>query len=200
MPLEQLKLLLSPQVVTAAALLIFLTGLSEGVGTQGVTLLMNRITPLRFGLGLLASALLYLLSAVIWMWGLWLAMRFLFAVDVPLRLFFVAVSAAYGPLLLGALGLIPLIGPLIRWGLRIWSFVIALAAIVAVTGLTYWQAALGALAGSLLVEAARWVLSDPAAAAARRFWALVTGKPRLARHDELPEVIPGYEPATEISQ
>ncbi|MGB9634650.1 MAG: hypothetical protein ACPL8I_15025 [Chloroflexaceae bacterium] len=73
LPIEWLTILLSPQAVAAASLLIFLAGLSEGIGTQGVTLLMSRITPLRFVLGLLASALLYVLSAVIWMWALWLA-------------------------------------------------------------------------------------------------------------------------------
>jgi|GEM_PF-1225091 hypothetical protein len=194
LPIEWLNFLLSPQAIAAATLLIFLAGLSEGVGTQGVTLLMSRITPLRFALGLLASALLYVLSAVIWMWALWLAMRALFGAAVPLRLFFVTVSAAYGPLLLGALALLPLVGPAIRWGLRLWSFSIALASIVAVTGLTHWQAAAGALVGTLLMEGARWLLSEPAEAIARRIWALTTGKPHLVRREELPQVIPGYEP------
>lgn len=195
LPIEWIRVLLSPQAVAAATLLIFLAGLSEGAGTLGVTLLMNRITPLRFVLGLLTSALLFVLSALIWMWMLWLAMHLLFDVDVPLRLFFVTVSAAYGPLLLSALALLPLVGGLIRWGLRLWSFSIALASIAAVSGLTRWQAAIGALAGTLLVEAARWVLSEPAEAVARRLWALTTGKPYIARRTAVPQVIPGYEPA-----
>ncbi|MGQ9927830.1 MAG: hypothetical protein ACUVS4_13290 [Chloroflexaceae bacterium] len=194
LPIEWLNFLLSPQAIAAGTLLIFLAGLSEGVGTQGVTLLMTRITPLRFALGLLASALLYVLSAIIWMWALWLAMRALFGAEVPLRLFFVTVSAAYGPLLLGALALLPLVGPAIRWGLRLWSFSIALASIVAITGLTHWQAAAGALVGTLLMEGARWLLSEPAEAIAHRIWALTTGRPHLVRREELPQVIPGYEP------
>ncbi|MGB9634651.1 MAG: hypothetical protein ACPL8I_15030 [Chloroflexaceae bacterium] len=122
-------------------------------------------------------------------------MRMLFGVEVPLRLFFVTVSASYGPLLLGALALLPLVGTTIRWALRLWSFSIALASIAAVTELTHWQAAVGALVGTLLMEGARWLLSEPAEAVARRIWALTTGKPHLVRREELPQVIPGYEPA-----
>ncbi len=200
LPIDWLTFLLSPEAVAAATLLIFLAGLSEGIGTQGVTLLMSRITPLRFVLGLLASAMLFVLSAVIWMWALWLAVRTLFNVEVPLQLFFVTVSAAYGPLLLGALTLLPLMGTTIRWGLRLWSFGIALASIAAITGLTYWQAAAGALVGTLLMEGARWLLSEPAEAIARRIWAITTGKPHLVRREELPQVIPGYEPVVKGKQ
>jgi hypothetical protein len=38
------------------------------------------------------------------------------------------------------------------------------------------------------------LLSEPAEAIARRIWALTTGKPHLVRREELPQVIPGYEP------
>jgi hypothetical protein len=195
MPTDQLNWLLSPQAAGAAALLIFLAGLSDGVGSQGVVLLINRISPLRFMVGLAASALLFLLSAALWMAGLWLAFGALYRVVIPLSAFFVAVSAAYAPLLLGALGLLPVVGRGIVWLLRLWSFAAAVAAIGAVTGLGLGQAALGALLGSLLVEAARWPLGEPARAFGERLLAAATGRPRLLKRHELPDVIPGYEPA-----
>lgn len=195
MPIATLDSLLSPEALWAAALLIFLAGLSEGVGSQGVVLLINRISPARFALGLAASAGLFLLSAALWVAGLWLAFGLLFGVGMPLRAFFVAVSVAYAPLLLGALSLIPVLGTPIRWLLRLWSFGVALGAIVAVTGLGLPEAAAGALLGSLLVEGARWLLSEPAAALAQGVLGRATGKAHLIRRHELPEVIPGYEPA-----
>lgn len=193
MPIDTLKLLLEPQALWGAALLIFLAGLSEGLGSQGVVLLVNRISPVGFVLGLVASALLFLLSAAIWVAGLWFAFEAFFGVTVPLRFFFVTVSVAYAPLLLGALSLIPVVGPLIGWMLRLWSFGVALAAISAATELGLWQAAAGALLGSLLVEGARWLLSEPARAYGRSIFTFATGRPRLIRRRELPEVIPGYE-------
>lgn len=195
MPIDMLNRLLSPEAVAAAALLIFLAGLSEGVGSQGVVLLINRISPLRFALGLAASAALFLLSAALWVAGLWAAFELFFGVSVPLGAFFVAVSAAYAPLLLGALSLMPLLGTPIGWLLRLWSFAVAIAAIVAVTGLGLAQAFAGALLGSLLVEGARWLLSEPARALGGGLLAAATGRPRLLRRGELPLVIPGYEPA-----
>lgn len=195
MPFDTLKPLLEPQALWGAALLIFLAGLSEGLGSQGVVLLVNRLSPLGFAAGLAASALLFLLSAAVWVAGLWLAFEAFFGVAVPLRAFFVTASAAYAPLLLGALGLLPVIGPLIGWLLRLWSFGVALAAIAAVTGLGLWQAAAGALLGSLLVEGARWLLSEPARDLGRGLLTAVTGRPRLLPRREPPEVIPGYESA-----
>lgn len=197
MNLTMLDWLLSPHGLTAAITLIFLAGLSEGVGTRGVVLLINRITPIGFVFSLLAAALLFLLSAAAWVWGLWLTATSLFDFEAPLPLFFVAVSAAYTPLLLGALALMPLMGGLIRVLLRVWSFAIALGAMKSL-GLEIWQAALCALLGSALVALAGWLLSEPAAYAGRQLWAMTTGRPRPLPYEDFPRVIPGYEPAPEV--
>jgi hypothetical protein len=196
MPTDLLSQLLTPQAAAAAALLIFLAGLSEGVGSHGVALLINRSSPARFALGIVAAALLFLLSAAVWMGALWLSVRLLYGPGPPLRLFFVAVSVAYGPLLLGALRLLPLLGDPLGWLLRLWSFALALAAIQGVTGLGPWQAAIGALAGSLLVEGARWLLEGPAQGLGLGHIPLDAGLPRRLPLQEPPAVIPGYEPAT----
>ncbi len=193
---------LSPQGLAAAATLIFLAGLSDGVATRGVVLLVNRITPAAFVLGLLAAALLFLLSAALWVWGIWLAATNLFGLAAPLEYVFAAVSAAYGPLLLSALALLPLVGPLIRWLLRLWSFVVALGALASL-GLALWQAALCAACGTLLVVGAGWLLSEPVAFFVGRLWSALTrhpyprGRDRAERAD-LPYVIPGYAPRDEV--
>jgi hypothetical protein len=200
MPTDLLRQLLTPQAVAAAALLIFLAGLSEGVGSQGVALLINRSSPARFALGLVAAALLFLLSAAIWMGALWLSVRLLYGAELPLRLFFVAVSVAYGPLLLGALRLLPLVGDPLGWLLRLWSFALALAAIQGATGLGPWQAAIGALAGSLLLEGARWLLEGPAQSLGLGRIPLDASLPRRLALEEPPLVIPGYEPAPRVER
>jgi hypothetical protein len=200
MPTDLLSRLLTPQAVAAAALLIFLAGLSAGVGSQGVTLLINRSSPARFALGLLASALLFLLSATIWVAALWLSVRLLYGASPSLGLFFVAVSVAYGPLLLGALRLLPLVGDPIGWLLRLWSFALALAAIQGATGLGIWRAALGALIGSLLVEGARWLIDGPAQRLGLGRLPTSVGLPRRLPREEPPLVIPGYEPAAGVER
>lgn len=194
-----LELFLGPAGPLAAALLIFLAGLSDGVGTRTVVLLINRITPMAFLLSLLASALLFLASAAIWVAGTWLAARYLFDMADTLPAYFIALSVAYAPFLLSALALLPLVGPLIRLGLRLWSFGIGLW-VLRLLELELWQAILCAALGAGLVAGASWLLSEPASSVGRMLWAAVTGTPRPLRRDELPRVIPGYERAAEVRE
>lgn len=185
-----------PYGLAAAATLIFLAGLSDGVGTRAVVLLVNRISPAAFVVGLLISALLYLFSAALWIWGVWFAATELFGMEDALPHFFYVISVTYAPFLLGALALLPLVGPLIRWALRLWSFAVGLAVLLPL-GLTVWQAALCAVLGALLVALAGWALSEPAALLGRRLWAALAGLPEPPRSGALPRVIPGYAPGDE---
>jgi hypothetical protein len=184
--------------LVAAAALIFLAGLSDGAGTRAVVLLVNRTTPIAFTLSLLVSALLYLLSAALWIGGVWLAATRLFSMNDALPHFFYVLSLAYAPLLLSALALLPLVGPLIRLGLRLWSFAVGFT-LLTLLGLTPWQAALCAALGALLVALAGWALSEPATRIAERLWAVLLRSPFPARVSDLPRVIPGYAPNDKVA-
>jgi hypothetical protein len=183
---------LAPHGLATAAALLLLAGLSDGMGTRAVVLLINRITPLAFMVSLLASALLFLAGAALWIWGAWLAATNLFGVEDTLSHFFIVLSFAYAPFLFSALALLPLLGPAIRWALRLWSFLAGLSLLV-LLGLNLWQALLCAAGGALLVLGVSWLFSEPAAFVARRLWAVLTGHPRPL-HSHLPRVIPGYAP------
>lgn len=186
--------LLAPHGLTAAAMLLILAGLSDGLGTRAVVLLINRITPLAFVLSLLASALLFAAGALLWMWGAWVAATQLFGVDDSLANFTRSLSLAYAPFLFGALALLPMIGPGIRWVLRLWSFLAGLGLLM-LLGLGLWQALLCALCGTLLVVGVEWLFSEPAAFVGHWLWAALAGRPRPLR-TRLPRVIPGYAPAS----
>jgi hypothetical protein len=187
-----MDILLAPQGLAAAAVLLLLAGLSDGLGTRAVPLLVNRITPVAFMLTLLASALLFAVGAALWVGGAWLAAIYLFGIVDPPQHFFVVLSFAYAPFVFSALTLLPLLGQVIRWGLRLWSFLLGLFLLV-LLGLTPWQALLCAAAGALLVLGVNWLFGEPAAFVARRMWATLAGHPRPLR-SHLPRVIPGYAP------
>ncbi|MFN8464040.1 MAG: hypothetical protein U0X20_00755, partial [Caldilineaceae bacterium] len=112
---------LAPHGMLAATALLLLAGLSDGLGTRAPVLLINRTKPLAFAVTLLASALLFLAGAALWIWGAWLAATELFGVHDTLAHFFVVLSFAYAPFVFSALTLLPLLGPAIRWLLRLWS-------------------------------------------------------------------------------
>jgi hypothetical protein len=196
--LDLIQFFSSPTGLAAAAILIFLAGLSEGVGTRTSVLLINRITPTVFVLSLLFAALLFLLSAAIWIGGVWLAATRLFGLEDALLDFFYALSVAYTPFLFSALALLPLFGPLIRFLLRLWSFAIGVAVLLPL-GLTLWQVVLCAAAGAFLVALIGWLIGEPAAQLGRRLWAGVLRRPLPPLRSELPRVIPGYASGDEAA-
>lgn len=184
----------TPHGLAAAIALLLLAGLSDGLGIRAAPLLINRITPRAFVLTLLASALLFGAGAALWIGGAWLAATKLFGVEDTLSDFFAVLSFAYAPFLFSALTLLPLLGPALRWALRLWSFLVGLALLVALE-LEPWQALLCAGCGALLVLGVNWLFSEPAAFVARRMWAALAGRPRPLR-THLPRVIPGYAPGS----
>ena len=180
----------TPHGLIGAAALLLLAGLADGLGDRAVVLLINRITPRAFTVTLGASALIFAVGAALWIGGAWLAATRLFGVREPLAHFFVVLSFAYAPFLFSALALLPLLGPLIRWALRLWSFVVGLSLLVTL-GLHPLQALGCAVCGTLLVLGINWLFSEPAAFVARGVWAALTGHPRPLRV-HLPRAIPGY--------
>lgn len=182
----------APQGLLAAAALLLLAGLSDGLGTRAVVLLINRITPTSFAVTLLASALLFLVGAGLWIWGAWLAAVELFGVHDTLAHFFVVLSFAYAPFVFSALALLPLFGPAIRRLLRVWSFLLGLGLLI-LLGLNLSQALLCAACGTLVVVGIEWLFGEPGAFLANRMWATLAGRPRPLRA-HVPHVVPGYEP------
>lgn len=181
---------LAPHGLVAAAVLLLLAGISDGLGTRGVVLLINRTTPRAFAVTLLASALLFVAVAGLWIGGAWLAARALFGVHDSPAHFFVVLSLAYAPFLFSALALLPLLGPVMRRGLRLLSFLAGLLLLLGL-GLNWAQALLCAVCGALPVLAVNWLFSEPGAFVARRVWAALAGRPRPLRA-HVPRAVPGY--------
>ena len=174
--------------VQGAALTIVLAGLSDGLGTQSIVLLVNRITPLRFAINLVLSIMLYVLGALAWMAAIWLATRVVLRDDVPLPQVIGAVSLAYIPLWFSALALIPYLGQAIGLILNGWSLVIALFAVSQVFQFGLVQALAGTALGWLSMLLARAVVSRPAARLDRWLWAITTGRDTRIDVDHLPLV------------
>lgn len=180
--------------VQGAGLTIVLAGLSDGLGTQSVVLLVNRITPLRFALNLLLSILLYFLSALAWIAAIWLAANVVLRNYAPLPQVISAVSIAYIPLWFSALVLIPYLGQAIGVLLNGWSLAIALTAVSLVFQFGLAEALLGATLGWLFMLLARYILGRPAARLDHWLWAITTGHDTRVDVNNLPLTIGGELP------
>lgn len=165
---------------------IILAGLSDGLGTQSIILLVNRITPLRLVLNLVLSIALYTLSALAWMAAIWLATRVVLRDAVPLPQVIGAVSLAYIPLWFSALTLIPYLGQAISPLLNGWSLVIALLAVSQAFQVGLIQAVAGTTLGWLSLLLVRAILSRPAARLDHWLWAITTGRDTRINIDSLP--------------
>jgi len=172
--------------VQGAALIIVLAGLSDGLGTQSIVLLVNRITPLRFAINLVLSIALYVIGALAWMAAIWLATRVVLRDDVPLAQLISAVSLAYIPLWFSALALIPYLGQAIGPLLNGWSLLIALFAVSQVFQFGLIQALVGTTLGWLSMLLVRGVVSWPAARLDHWLWAITTGRDTRIDVDHLP--------------
>ena len=175
--------------VQGAGLIIFLAGLSVGLGSQSVVLLVNRVTPARFAVNLLLSAAIYLAGALIWMASIWLIGRYVFATTIPFMQVVAAVSLAYVPLLYAALVLLPYIGPAIGVLLELWSLAIAVAAVGVAYRLPAWKALLCVVLGWLLLLLARFLLGRPAARLDRWLWTITTGRTDRIEVGQLPPLL-----------
>ncbi len=173
-------------LVQGAALTIVLAGLSDGLGTQSIVLLVNRIRPLRFAINLGLSIALYVLGALAWMAAIWLATRVFLRDDVPLAQVIGAVSLAYIPLWFSVLALIPYLGQAISPILNGWSLVIALFAVSQVFQFGLIQALTGTVRGWLSMLLVRTVVSRPAARLDHWLWAITTGRDTRIDVDHLP--------------
>jgi hypothetical protein len=172
--------------VQGAALTIILAGLSDGLGTQGVVLLVNRITPLRFAINLVLSIALYFLGALAWMASIWLVTSVVLRDYAPLPQVIGAISLAYVPLWFSALVLIPYLGQAIGRLLNGWSLLIALAAVSQVFQFGLIQALIGTALGWLSMLLVRYVLSRPGARLDQWLWAITTGRDTRINLDSLP--------------
>jgi len=181
--------------VHGAALTIVLAGLSDGLGTQGVVLLVNRITPLRFAINLVLSIALYFLGALAWMASIWLAASLVLRDYAPLPQLIEAVSLAYIPLWFSALVLTPYLGEAIGMLLNGWSLLIALTAIGQVFQFGLIEALIGTALGWLSMLLVRYLLSRPGARLGQWLWAITTGRDTRIDVDSLPLTLPESEPS-----
>jgi hypothetical protein len=158
-----------------ALIVLLVSGISLSIG-QSVVLFANRVSPKRFALSLLGSALMMTISMTFWAISSWLIVTLLLGNAHPVRDFVIVVALGSAPAILGFWVLVPYLGNILAWLLRVWIFFAILVGMGAVMGLTFWQALLSCGLGWLLLELlARLPVFDPEIWRAR-VWRATTGQ------------------------
>jgi hypothetical protein len=134
-----------------ALAILFVAGVSDMLG-QSVVLFANRVSPRRFWVSVLMSALVLAFSVVVWAISIWLVVRFIFALEGRLANIFILVALSQAPLVLSFLSLIPYLGNFFYQAVRVWSLLALVVAVKTVAGAVFWQGILACLLGWLFVQ------------------------------------------------
>lgn len=138
----------------------FLAGLSQGVG-QAFILFVNRVRPVRFALSLVVEALLFAIGFLVWAGSTWLVAHVWFGIDVSPRILVRTLGLAHAPQLLGFFGALPYLGAPWLNVLSLWTAIAFVVGVVAVSGLSTWQAFGCLLVGWLLTQALQRSAGQP---------------------------------------
>lgn len=169
-----------------ALIVLLVCGISLSIG-QSVVLFANRVSPKRFALSLLGSAVMMTISMTFWAISSWLIVTLLAGSAHSVRDFVIVVALGSAPAILGFWVLVPYLGNILAWLLRVWIFLAILVGMGAVMGLTFWQALLSCGLGWMLLELlARLPLFAPELWRAR-LWRSTTGQAERLDADEMVE-------------
>lgn len=134
-----------------ALAIAFVAGISDMLG-QSVVLFANRVSPRRFGVSVVASALLLIFSVFFYAFSIWLIIKFVFFLPGQFRIILTLVALSYAPIVFSFAALLPYLGNFIYQAVRIWSLLALVVGVKAVAGAVFWQGILACLLGWLFVQ------------------------------------------------
>ncbi|OQY84178.1 MAG: hypothetical protein B6D41_16010 [Chloroflexi bacterium UTCFX4] len=169
-------ILAQPNAGWLALCVALLAGISKLAG-DSVALFINRVTPRRFLLSLVAGGLMFALELALWAISIWIIAAIFFQTDQALRKTWLVVAVASAPWIFGVLVFIPYLGALLRWILRIWSWLLALVLLRDIFAFTLIAAFVTATVGWLVLRALGILFAHRVDAIQEWFWTRFTGTP-----------------------
>lgn len=167
-------LLLASNASLLALCVALLAGISKLAG-DSIALFVNRVSPRRFVLALLGGAVTFALELLLWATSIWVIATLLFPFDKTLTAMWVLVAVASAPWVFGFLVFVPTFGALIRWVLRIWSWLIVLVLLRDTSGLSLVAAFVSATVGWLLLRGIGILFARRSGAFHAWLWTRLTG-------------------------
>lgn len=161
-----------------AGLLALCVALVAGVSKlagDSVVLFINHVPPRRFVLALLGGGVSFALEILLWATGIWAVATLFFQFRESLIEVWILAAVASAPWVFGFLVFIPTFGALVRWVLRIWSWLIVLVLLRDASGLSLAAAFVAATVGWLVLRALGVLFARRTGAFHARLWRRLTG-------------------------
>ena len=141
----------TPGAGWVALAIAFVAGISDMLG-QSVVLFANRVSPRRFGVSVVASALVLIVSIFFYTFSIWLIVKFVFFLPSRFGNILILVALSYAPIVFSFAALMPYLGNFIYHAVRIWSLLALVVGVRAVAGAVFWQGIVACLLGWLFIQ------------------------------------------------
>jgi hypothetical protein len=141
----------TPGAGWVALAIAFVAGISDMVG-QSVVLFANRVSPRRFWVSVVMSALLLIVSIFFYAFSIWLIVKFVFFLPGRFRIILILVALSYAPIVFSFAALLPYMGNFIYQAVRVWSLLALVVGVSAIAGAVFWQGIVACLLGWLFIQ------------------------------------------------
>lgn len=158
-----------------ALAIVFLAGLSSALG-QSLVLFANRVSQRRFAFSLVASAVLFVASYVLWATSIWAVALVAFGHARPYLAALRTVGLAYVPQLLAFLTITPYFGTFVSATLSVWTLLGIVIASGVAFDLSVLQAAATAGGGWVMLQLLQRTIGRPVRTVTRRLLGAVAGQ------------------------
>jgi hypothetical protein len=141
-----------PNMWMVALAILFVAGMSDMLG-QSMVLFANRVSPRRFVVSIVISAIVLVISALVYALTIWLFVRIALRFDdTPFSEVLILVALSYAPLVFGIFSLLPYLGNFIYHAVRVWSLLALVVGVAAIAGSDFWLGLLACLVGWLFMQ------------------------------------------------
>jgi len=134
------------------ALAVLLTvGLSIAIGHSAI-LFVNRVERRRFLLSFVISSLTFVFGVLMLTFSIWLTVVVLFNPSTPFKETLIVVGLSFAPLIYGLFIIIPYLGHILEYALRVWVLMAALMGVYTIFNISVAAALFSGVLGWMLFE------------------------------------------------
>lgn len=170
-----------PSASSLALAVLLVVGLSISIG-QSVVLFVNRVERRRFALSFTLTAITFALGVFMLTFSVWLTVVVLFDARPGFEEVLIVVGLSFAPFIFGLFIIIPYLGHVLEYGLRIWALMAALVGVFTIFDISLFAALFSGVLGWMLFE----IVSNIAVlqSVEKWFWRKATGKSGFVESQE----------------
>ena len=142
-----------PDANMLALAVLVVAGLSSSIGHSAV-LFVNRVERRRFILSFVVTTITFVLGVMMLTFSIWLTIVILFDTALSFIEVLIVTSLSFAPFVLGLFIIIPYLGHILEYALRIWALIAALIGVYTIFDISIWAALFSGVLGWILFEIA----------------------------------------------